>query len=127
MTRSPLAVIRPSQFGSMTVVAFGSTRTAGPTIGVSGTTRCLSINGVSAVVPAMVVGNVPRSGSVESSSVSLNDSCSAAPIASSWIDSRMIVVWGEMKPNRALCWASNSCNTWSKVPDGMVNAVSDPR
>ncbi len=120
-------MILPSQFGSMTVVALGSTRTAGPAIGVSGTMRCLSINGVSAVVPAMVVGNVPKIGSVESLGVSMNDSGSATPIASSWIDSRMIVVWGEIKPNRALCWVSNSVNIWSKLPDGMVNAVSDPR
>ena len=119
-------LMRPSQLGSMTVVALGSTRTAGPTIGVSGSTCCLSINGVLVVVPAMVVGKVPSSASVESSSVSRNDRGSAAPIASSWMDSRMIVVWGDMKPNRALCCASKFATTWSKLPDGTVNAVSEP-
>ena len=92
MMRSPLECIRPSQLGSITVVALGSTRTAGPTIGVSAVTRCLSMNGVSVVTPAVVVGNVPSSESVASSAVSGNDRGSAVPMASSWMDSRMIVV-----------------------------------
>ena len=48
ITRFPLSTIRPCQSGSMTVVAFGSTRTAGPLMGVPGVRCFLSRNGVSA-------------------------------------------------------------------------------
>ena len=56
-------MILPSQFGSYDRggVGFDEDRRS-HYWGVGNDAHCLSINGVSAVVPAMVVGNVPKSG-----------------------------------------------------------------
>jgi hypothetical protein len=78
------------------------------------------------VLPAIVVGKLPSSGFWCSVIVSLTDSGSATPTASSCMASMMTGVSGEVNPNRALWWVSNAVMTWLKVPAGTSNAVSDP-